>query len=693
MIETMSTQGQTSVQEEAILRDLLGVVHRRWRIILITVALSLGVAWTVSRVIPPVYRATSTLVADKSPPQVLLNAQGLFSFNTLQPVGQAPDAGTLAELTRSAAVRRAAVARLTPILDSKQADELLTKKMVVDQVRNSELVRISVDYKDPDIAAAAANTVSDSVVEFDLNARRRLATAAREFLSKQRDLASQKLEASQAALVTFKSRNQQVALTEETTLNLQQLASLKRQVLDVRLQQREARARMQASGAGLARLDGGAAPQGTVINSLQSQLDALEIELAGERQQFTPSHPAVKSTEAKIAETRNRLSAEIARSQTALDTREQTLSTSVTALEHKLRSVPGQEAELARLVLDVKEAQQSYELFLEKFQEAQIAEGSIGSAVRVVDVAKPPRIPVWPRWRLNMIVGAVLGLMLGVTASIVSEQLDDTVHSSEEVERVLGAPVLGTAPMLPARDGKRGWRRNPPPLISQFGWGSVPAETFRVLRTHVLASMPRAGSKCLLITSALPREGKSTVAANLAITLAQTGCHVLLVDCDLRRPAIGSLFPEAQSQGLSALLAGQVTVDRVVRPTAQPHLSCVTSGSAVPNPAELLDANTMAQFITEARAQADVIVLDSPAVLPVTDAQLLGGHADAVLVVVRMGQTERRALVALRQRLERVGMRVLGVVLNNVAPGEQDGYKLNKRDAAYYATPPKGREA
>ncbi len=643
MNDVTTVQRVTLEEPEFNLRDFLDVVRRRWGIIVVPFLVMVGGALGLSLATPPVYRASTTVTIDKSPPVILIDRAGEVSLFADQPATQAPDVNTLAELIRSDVVGDGAVARLMPALGEEGARAALAG-LGVQVIRDTELVRIAVEHTDPKVAAASANAIVESLVDMNLKARRRRATEIRLFIDDQLGRAGEKLRASEAELVAYKNRHGDVSLAEETTLALQKMAALEAQRVEVRLPRLEA------------------AP---LVGSLQSQLATLQIELSGLRQQFTSQHPTVISTEAKLEETKRRLQAELSRNQQTEQSRERAIAAAIGQYENKIREVPTREAELARLTRNTKEAEQIYLLLSSKFQQALIAEASIGSVIQVVDSAKVPDSPARQRTRRTTVFGAVLGLLLGVAGTLMMEQLDDTVRSAEDVEHVLGAPVLGTIPLArPRRSGARRAHRPPHPLLAQFGGHLALTEAYRTLRTHILSALPDAKHRCLLVTSALPREGKSTIAANLALALADADCVVWLLDCDLRHSSLSGLFPEAESPGLVALLAGSAKTGDLVRPTNYPHLWFGASGPSAPNAAELLVTPRLARFMDEARVGADVVLFDSPALLPASDAEEIGGHADGVLLVVRAGKTDRRALAVVRQRLERVGAPVIGAVLN-----------------------------
>jgi tyrosine-protein kinase Etk/Wzc len=599
--------------------------------------------------------------------------------------------------------------------------------LAVQQVRQTELVRISIEYTDPGIAAAAANAVTDSLIELNLTGRRQRATKMREFIGRELQEASQRLRDAEDTLLSFRNSNGDVSLTQETSLTLQKLADLRAQLVDVRLQRDTAESRIVAVRERLANQAKLTPTQWTpspLVGSLEEQLTKLEIELSGLRRVFTQKHPAVISTTAKIEETKQRLSAELATSLrpgvyavdpayqqlhnaqvqdevtlAALRSRERAMQDAIAAYEVRMRGVPLREVGLARLTRDTKESEEIYLLLSEKYEQARIAESSIGSVIRVVDPAKVPNAPVRPRRQRNTLFGGLLGVMFGVAGALLAEQLDDTVKSAEEIEGVLGAPVLGAIPMesgaRPPGTGERGTKEDGTqkeemavlPLLAATDRRSSTAEAYRGLRTHVLFSMPDVESKRLLVTSAFPREGKSTIAANLAVAIARTDRRVWLIDSDMRRPALWRWFEGAGSAGLAGMLAGQADVDTVVRQTAEPNLWYVEAGPSAPNPAELLGSQRMARLMERAQAEADVVLMDSPPILPVTDAEVVAAQAvDGVLLVVRAGQTSKRALALARKRLERVGAKLVGAVLNCVPDARRDSYYYGSYYDDYYGT-------
>jgi succinoglycan biosynthesis transport protein ExoP len=645
-------------------RELAATVYRRRRLVLLAIVTASAAAMIVSLLKAPVYEASTTLIADKTPPLVLLSASGRESSLVQQPLAQAPDAFTLSELAKSESVREAATSRLVPPFDPAQVAAVLSQQVRVQQVRTTDLIRISVRDGSPYVAAAAARAMADSVVEQDLRARRRLATIAREFIGKQLDLAGQDLRASEHALAAFKRQSRDVSLSEQTQLDLKKLADLETELAGVKEQEQQV-------DIGFSRPVGadvrtGPEPPDPVITGLQSQLAALQVEYSGLRQQFTPLHPQVASTEAKIEETRRRLSAEIARRQAALREREQSVAAEISALKSALADVPARQATLARLSLEAQDRERAYLLLSEKFQEARIAEGSIGSALRVVDAAKVPKGPAGPPRRLAVILGLAAGLLVGVGAAVAADQLEPAVLSVKDAERAAGAAVIGAVPALgpvrrasPAEPGIE-----TPPLLSGRSAPPQALEAWRAVRTRLLRLVRDTGAKSVLFAAVAPGEGATTIAANFALAAAQADRRVCLVDCNLRRPAVARLFPEAASSGLSAYLSGRAALAEVNRPTHQAGLSCIAGGPAADDPAALLDTELLGDLLREAGAGHELVVLDGASFVEAVETEGLALRAGAVVLVAQAGHTDRLGLSEVRHRLAGLGVGVLGVVVN-----------------------------
>ncbi len=287
----------------------------------------------------------------------------------------------------------------------------------------------------------------------------------------------------------------------------------------------------------------------------------------------------------------------------------------------------------------------------------------------IVDNADVSSDPVSPRPVLNLGLGLALGLLLGVALGVARELLDTSISSGDDVAEVTDAPVLGHINL----DKDAVSSKPSEALAASSPWG----ESFRVLRTNMQYIEVDQDRRVFAVSSSLPEEGKSTTAINLAVTLALAGTRVALVECDLRRPLIGARLGLDDAVGTTGVLIGNVTLDDALQPYAETGLQVLTSGPLPPNPSELLQSHAMGLLVKQLRDRFDIVVLDTPPLLPVTDAALLSAHADGMIVVVRHGKTTRDQLRHALDRVEAVDGKCVGVVVNQVRTkksGDSYGY-------------------
>ena len=334
---------------------------------------------------------------------------------------------------------------------------------------------------------------------------------------------------------------------------------------------------------------------------------------------------------------------------------------------------------------DAETNRQLYQDLLQRLKEAGVSAGLRSSNIRIVDIARVPTQPISPNVHRSLVLGFLLALGLGVGLALVRETFDSTVRSMEEVRAVSTLPALGTIPLQLVTDERfrnrrltispDGERSGMLALVTYERPKSEAAEAYRALRTSILLSSFGAPPKVILVTSAMPREGKTTISANSALVLAQRGSRVLLVDADLRRPGVEKLFGVRAHGGLSTLISGSSNVEEVILPSSEvPNLWILPAGPIPPQPTELLGSTVMKDYISRWRNEFDHIIIDTPPCLSVTDAVLLSPEADRVILVARSGQTTRPALRRACDLLLQVNARVMGIVLNALNLHSVEGY-------------------
>ena len=317
--------------------------------------------------------------------------------------------------------------------------------------------------------------------------------------------------------------------------------------------------------------------------------------------------------------------------------------------------------------IGVKE--ETYTMLLEQYEQARLREAMQANMLSIVEPAVAPRTPSKPRKALNIALGFVAGLVGGIGLSFLFENLDTTLYATEQIREVAELPIIGQIPTARRRQ-----------QVALFNGHSPQREAFRRLRTNIFTLDHDAPPRALLVTSAEPREGKSTIAANLALAIAQSGRNVIVVDGDLRKPTLHRAFDLSNEIGLSSVLKGEATLDEAVQDSKIPGVQVLTSGPLPPNPAELIDSPRMTELIEQLARRCDMILLDAPSILAVTDAAVLASATDGVVLVVGRTQARREAVQAACRHLADVKARPIGVVVNRAEKG--GGYYYHRRTLA-----------
>jgi capsular exopolysaccharide synthesis family protein len=377
--------------------------------------------------------------------------------------------------------------------------------------------------------------------------------------------------------------------------------------------------------------------------------------------------------------------------------RENLLTTAFNQQKQEANQLNESAIEYSVLKRDAEANRQLYQDLLQRLKEAGVSAGLRSSNIRVVDVARTPTSPIKPNVPRNIELGFLLGIACGVGLAFVLESLDTSIRTIEEIKAISTLPALGTIPLQLATDrlfrkrlatvsGQSGTPESPA-LVTYARPRSEAAEAYRSLRTSILLSSFGAPPKVLLVTSALPQEGKTTISANSALVLAQRGGRVLLIDADLRRPSIDRLFGLHSRGGLSTLLSGVDKVEDVMIPFSEvPNLWILPAGPIPPQPSELLGSTVMKEHIARWRNEFDHIVIDTPPCLSVTDSVLLSPEVDRLILVVRAKKTTKLALRQACELLLQVNARVMGIVLNalNLDSAETYYYYGGRYSSRYY---------
>jgi polysaccharide biosynthesis transport protein len=566
-------------------------------------------------------------------------------------------------------------------------------RLSVKRVPTSRLIEVQFEAEDPQLAALVVNAHLQNYIEQNFRSKYDATTQASNWLSGELEELRIKVEKSEDARVAYERQNQIWRTDEKGDITTEKLGDLNKAVTEAEtaMAEKEALYRMALSG----NVDAlPAAVANPVLQELLKHKADLEEQYLIALDQYGPNYPKVL----RLAAERKELAGNLEQARkTLIEGVQQDFNTSRNRVELLQANLDKQKTEandMAEklvqyqiLLHDAQSNKQLYDGLLQKLKEAGITAGLRSSNIRVVDPALTPSSPARPQKARNILLAFLVGLIGGVGLALFREYLDNTVKSPDDIEALTGLPSLAVVPSLPGLNGHQGRRTGEAALQSASGPRvellsyvqpkSQISEAFRALRTSLLLSQADHPPQVILVTSALPREGKTTAAVNLAVTLAQLGDRTLLMDSDLRKPGIRRALnlTIGKEAGLSSYLAGVSTLDEVLvpHPTIS-NLEALTTGPVPPSPADLLSSHRMREAIAELRLRFKFIVIDSPPVMAATDAVILSALTDGVLLVVRSGETPKEAFTRTRDLLAAVKCRLLGVVLNAVDSSAPDYY-------------------
>jgi capsular exopolysaccharide synthesis family protein len=550
-------------------------------------------------------------------------------------------------------------------------------------LRGSEIVSISADATSPELAKNMATALMQEYIAFSLRRKTQEASQELDFIKQRLSATREVLQASEDELRRFKEAKKFVTLSSEAEANLSKITQFDTALKQLQTSLKEAEElhrRLQKRDSSLdsrAIYALGSAQENSLLSSLAGRLSELVLQEQAIRVKYGSSYPGVRQVQVQIQEVKAKMLAEVSTLITNLQSREATLQATIEQYEARLGTLPQAEQELANLTRQTQINGDVYAFLLKKREEAQILEARTISNVHMIDPPVTPGGPIKPNLNLNLTVAATLGLVLGLALAGFVEYLDDTIKTLEEAEQQVGLPLLGVIPEIPAT-GSQGQRFPVVPLLAAGkGLGSAAAEGFHSLRTNLrFLDIGGVRRKKLAITSPQVGDGKTTVAANLALSFAAMGHKVLLVDADLRRPQLAQVFSAPREPGLIEALRAEPRWSEAVREVRE-NCHLLTSGASLPNPSELLASQRMQELLNEWEEVYDYILLDVPSVIAVTDPVIVGALCQGVLLVIRANQTSSRAIKRALAHIGTAQVPTVGVVVNGLKITLGYGYNYN----------------
>ncbi|MBI4540707.1 MAG: polysaccharide biosynthesis tyrosine autokinase [Gemmatimonadetes bacterium] len=562
----------------------------------------------------------------------------------------------------------------------EQAAQIVRGQTSATPRENTNIVDATYTSTDPVLAPKIMNATAEALRNYGAERVKVAASAEVRFIEEQLTTAREQLHGSLERIQDFKKSQAFTNLSAEEQALVERGEQLRRQIEELDGERSSfSRLTQEIERGGLAETDLakltaqiGASSNPSIGASVDRirglQEDRLKVLTSGSKR---PDHPEVRAIDEQIRSTERDLVEAIRGHVQNLTRRLEEPSRQLQELEHRQRQFPELESQLQKLELQQSVEQGTYQFILSQLYQAKITEAVASPYVDIIDPAVGAS-RIGPRGRMNVLLGALLGLLLGVGAAFFLEYLDRTVRTSADVEQLLAIPVLGVIPRL-RRVGRDDVGHKPIPLIVALDPLDPAAEAYRNLRMNLTFMRTDDQSiRSLTFSSPGPDEGKSTTALNFAVMLAQQGLRVLLMDADLRRPMLHHALDLLREPGLTNLLIGDASPREALRPNVLPNLDLLPAGPFPPNPSELLNSKTMGRLLEEFEGKYDQVIVDSPPILAVTDAAVLAARTDGLVLVMRSGETEQRGAERAVEQLRRIGVRVLGAVLNGVSTTSSD---------------------
>ena len=727
-------------EQEIKLTDYLNIIIRfKWIVASIFLAIFV-VSFIYTAKAPRIYKATSkVLLEDKMGSNLLFasmsnkassinnNIQIIQSFPVMKIANQI--------LSRHEEYKNFPISQIEGLPES-----YLKNNLEIDTERETDILIINFESTNPLEAKEAANAAAHALMQEDTDYARIEFKNAREFLANQLDEYDRRLRSTEEELRTYKIEHGISMLSEETQKLIEQSSDMTALLSEAQTELDVANNHLDFLKEELTAQDDFLADVNSVLSSpLIEQLKQETVTLQTQyvnfltKSEYLPEHPELIALKKSIESAKTKLNEEIQKillvksgsadplmfrssliekistaqiNQNIKSSKVVSLRKAVEKYNERMSLLPDTEVQLARLERNYKINEKTYTMLIEKYEEAKIAEKSKIGKIRIVEEARIPEAPIKPNKKMNMMIAIVLGLGLGIGAALLVHSLDSKIRTFDDVRKYVSLPVLGTIPLIQTDDieldnierkiattkgserelHKIIYQQVQAKLITNYAPKSSVAEAFRILRTNIISRKKNSDCTTLLITSSGPKEGKSTIQANMATALAQMDAKVILVDLDLRRPMVHTITGIDKEIGISDFLMDKSTqIKSIIKKTNVNNLDVITSGIIPPNPSELLASKRMDEAIESLKEKYDYVLFDSPPVIAVTDSMVMANKVDLLILAIRVDQADKNVVKRTKELLENIKVDIAGVVINGIQPHRYyNNYEYNYYYYYYY---------
>ena len=673
---------------------LLHIIWQHRVIVLLTTASALVIALVYLIQSTPYYSSTSRIYVEQNGPKIITQEQGVLtqSKNYLY---------TQSELIKSTPIL-AAVAEDPVIAELKTFAKVdnpiayLKGHLQVDIGKRDDIINITCESPYPNEAAFLANSIVDSYITHQSTFKHTTSNEILKILQKEKDKRDQELEEKRRLLLDFTRINGTVSLdNEQDAIIMKRLARLSEALTEAQLEMVQTKAEYDSASAMLSnpeqikQLVQAQSPDGESLSSdsqqqLYDELKQLQSQLETLMREVTANHPNRQSIEIRLARLKRRIAEQeykFAQSYcgllvqnwvTAME-KEAQIRTALEEQEKLAMEFNAQAVEFAVLQADLERTEKLSEILYNRIKEINVTEDADVLNINILEVARAAGGPSRPQKNRTMALALVLGLILGFTLALLNDWRNHCFHSAEEISAVTGVPVLSTIPTIDGKEPVTTCGR----MVSLHPT-SPAAEAYRSLRTALHFGLPKQDSKTILITSPTAGVGKTTLVSNLGVAMAQAGQRTLIIDGDFYKPMQHKIFKIKSPYGLTGVLLGKAGLDRAITRTAVNGLHVLPSGPLTDNASELFNRPSFTGIIKTLAQKFDRILIDSPPLLNVDDARILGALCDATLLVLKAENSHRKDTEIARNSLLSVGANLQGIVLNAA--------RVSKKQYNYYRT-------
>ena len=660
---------------DAHVRDYLSILIRRKWIVISFLFITVTTITAVTFMQKNVYRATATVIVDAESPDVL-SVKDIVKLGEANYFAYKDYIETQQEIIRSRRMAYRVMKNLqlkdkTEFQEAKDPLETLLKKLRVELVRGTRILKINIDDNDPVQAASLANEFANVYANSNISLKMKTSNDAEDWLSKEVDKQKMKVRDSEYKLQVYKEKNDIISIESKENIINDSLVSINGSYLAAQKKRVETETTYKSLVDREGNLQLEKLPtlfaDNDILKELKKEYLKQETTLAEYKKVYKDKHPKMIGLFENIDYIKSRIKTEVENEYNYAKEDEIKFKKMLDDQKNESLALERRIIDYNALKREVETNERVLDIVLNRLKETSISSQVQTNNVRVQDLAEAPRKPIKPRKRLNVALAVIMGLAGGMGLAFFREYMDNTLKDPAEIAGLLQISVLGSVPRVKT-DGKFIKNNSDIDKIVEKDSASLASEAYRSIRTSLLFSLDQSDSaKSIVITSSVPREGKTLTAVNLAMMIANSGEKVLLVDADMRKPRVHTIFGIENKSGLSQFLTGDTDLIEIVNISGVDNLYIVSAGKGTHKPAELLSSNNMKVFLEKAGKEFSKIIFDTPPVGLVTDAAILSSICTGTVLIAEGSRTSRELLKRSKELLDKVNARILGVIVNNVS--------------------------